>query len=219
MRLLNEPTQSSLVENPLIALPSPKRSTVQCNPLTAKPSSLMFICLLCVTQPMVWYRFDIYHTSHSMIETQHTIQQTMYVCIVTWGSTQQHHPPPTITRNHPQPPRTTPGHPPPPTTTTHQPPVTPDHPRSPPITPDHPRSPPTACSGSLAWLRRGDPGEHVSDSFHTSGRPAHRTFEHWEADPVPYGARAVAANPHGVTLSRPVYRKTDAPLTRLAAQR
>ena len=102
----------------------------------------MFICLLCVTQPMVWYRFDIYHTSHSMIETQHTIQQTMYVCIVTWGSTQQHHPPPTITRNHPQPPPTTPGHPPPPTTTTHQPPVTPNHPRSPPITPDHPRSPP-----------------------------------------------------------------------------
>jgi len=107
---------------------------VRGNPLTAEPSSLMFICLLCVTQSMVWYRFDLYHTSHSMIETQHTTQQTMYVCIVTVGSTQQHHPPPTITRNHPRPPPTTSGHPPPPTTTHHRPPVTPDHPRSPPIT-------------------------------------------------------------------------------------
>ena len=94
----------------------------------------MLICLLYVTQSMVWYRFDLYHTSHSMIETQHTTQQTMYVCIVTVGSTQQQHPPPTITRNHPRPPPTTSGHPPPPTTTHHRPPVTPDHPRSPPIT-------------------------------------------------------------------------------------
>jgi hypothetical protein len=64
----------------------------------------------------------------------------------------------------------------------------------------------------------GDPGEHVSDPVHASSRPVRGllsivrlTRHHAVLGPSP--------NPRGVTLSRPVYRKTDAPLTRSAAQR
>ena len=71
-------------------------------------------------------------------------------------------------------------------------------------------------SRSLARPRRGDPGEHGSDPPHASGRPVRgslsigRLTQH-------HVVLGPSTNPRGGTLNRPVYRKTDAPLTRSAA--